>query len=385
MSNRILLGVVTVVALSSGFGLARLLEPARPTPAVAETATEDDDHDDEKKGEGVVALTARQIEASGIRVVTIGRGGGGEVRLTGRVEAAVDARATAAAAVDGRIERVMIAPGSQVKVGQVIAILMSGEGASLRASLEAAQAAAEAARLAFERDSGLVSQGVVARQELEASRARSLAADADVRAAQARLAAAGTPDAQGRVNVTSPVAGVVGNVLVSSGGVVAAGSPMAEIADPTRTELVFFAPPALAAQLVPGARLDVATPSGSLDATVIGIAADARESNGATIIRARATRGTLPPAGSAVAARVVTDRTDDSLVVPSDAVQTVDGQTVVFVAIAEGFRATPVLAGRRAGGFVEILRGLSGSERVAATNAFVLKAELAKGEAEHGH
>ena len=33
----------------------------------------------------------------------------------------------------------------------------------------------------------------------------------------------------------------------------------------------------------------------------------------------------------------------------------------------------------------EILRGLDGDERIAAANAFLLKAELAKGEAEHGH
>ena len=44
-----------------------------------------------------------------------------------------------------------------------------------------------------------------------------------------------------------------------------------------------------------------------------------------------------------------------------------------------------MLAGRRAGDRVEILNGLSGDERVAGSNAFLLKAELAKGEAEHGH
>ena len=47
--------------------------------------------------------------------------------------------------------------------------------------LEAAEA--EAARLVLQRDQSLVNQGVVARQELEASRARSLAADASARAA----------------------------------------------------------------------------------------------------------------------------------------------------------------------------------------------------------
>ena len=50
-----------------------------------------------------------------------------------------------------------------------------------------------------------------------------------------------------------------------------------------------------------------------------------------------------------------------------------------------GFRAVPVLAGRQAGGRTEIMRGLNGTERIAGANAFLLKAELAKGEAEHGH
>ena len=48
-----------------------------------------------------------------------------------------------------------------------------------------------------------------------------------------------------------------------------------------------------------------------------------------------------------------------------------------------GFRATQVLPGRQANGRTEILNGLTGAERVASTNAFLLKAELAKGEAEH--
>lgn len=383
MSNRRVLGMVAIVALGAGYGIARIVEPPHQDPAVTGTATQGD-HDGDAGGD-VVALTARQIDASGIRVVAIGRGGGGEVRITGRVEAAVDARATAAAAVAGSVERVLIAPGTRVEVGQVLAVLVSGEGAFLRAAVDASQATAEAARLTYDRDAGLVFQGVVARQELEASRARSLAADADVRAAQARLAAAGMPDAQGRVNVTSPVAGVVRDVRVTAGGVVSAGAVIAEVADPGNTELVFLVPPALATQLAPGTPLDVTTSSGTLDATVIGTVADVRESNGATMVRARAVGELLPPAGSAVSARVVTGRTDAALVVPTDALQTVNGQTVVFVEVPGGFRATPVLAGPRAGVYVEILRGLSGAERIAATNAFVLKAELAKGEAGHGH
>ena len=54
-------------------------------------------------------------------------------------------------------------------------------------------------------------------------------------------------------------------------------------------------------------------------------------------------------------------------------------------ALASGFKAQPVLAGRRAGDRIEILGGLTGNERIVGANAFLLKAELAKGEAEHGH
>ena len=49
--------------------------------------------------EGRVELTAAQIQAAGITVVSVGGGGGGETRLAGRVEAMVDSRAAVAAAV----------------------------------------------------------------------------------------------------------------------------------------------------------------------------------------------------------------------------------------------------------------------------------------------
>lgn len=398
MTNRILLGVVILAAVSVGFGLAQIIDrpDAAPpaardggvlgTTALAETDEEEsDDRGDEVAGEGVVVLTARQIEASGIGVVAIGRGGGSETRLTGRVEPATDARAAVAATVGGRVERLMVVPGSPVQAGRPLVVLMSGDAASLHAVADAAAAHAEAAQLAFQRDTALVAQGVVARQDLETSRARWLAAEAAARAAQAQVVAAGSPDADGRVVVTSPITGVVGAVQVTLGGFVAAGGLVAEISDPARTELVFVAPPALAARVGPGTPLYVTGPSGSFAAVVVGVAADVRESNHAAIIRARPQTGILPPAGAPVAGIVVTGTEDDGMTVPADAVQTVDGQAVVFVATAEGFRATPVLVGHRAGGHVEILRGLSGTERIASTNAFLLKAELAAGEAEHGH
>ena len=385
----VMFAAALLFAVLAGYGIAKLTggQDAGPSPAGHVDGGGQDEHgDEEAEGEeGLVVLTQPQIEASGIQVVALGRGGGGETRLSGRVESAVGARAAVAASVGGRVERVVVAPGTPVRAGQPLAVIVSGEAATMRAGADAARAEAQAARLVYQRDQSLVTQGVVALQELEASRARSLAADAAARAAAAQVAAAGSPDAGGRVTITTPVAGIVGAVQVTPGGFVAAGDLVANVSDPAQTELVFSAPPALAAQIAPDARIEVTGATESFSAVVIGVAADVREQGGMAIIRARPESGTLPPAGSPVSGVVVAAGQDDTLTVPVDAVQTVEGRSVVFVTDEKGFRVTPVLAGRRAGDRVEILNGLSGDERVAGSNAFLLKAELAKGEAEHGH
>jgi cobalt-zinc-cadmium efflux system membrane fusion protein len=389
-------GVAAVVVLGGGGLIYAVTRPDAP-PAAAANKSGEEDHAEDEKGhtegeegiaeapEGVVLLSASQIQAAGIHVVGLAQGGGGETRLSGRVEPVIDGRAVVAASVGGRVERVLAVPGQRVRVGQPLAVLVSGDAATFRADADAAGAEAEAARQAYQRDRNLLDQGVVARQDVEASRARSLSADAAARAARARSAAAGSPNASGRLQVTSPIAGVVTKVQVGPGGFVAQGGIVAEVSNPERVELVFRAPPTLAGSVQPGSTLRVTGPHGDFDAVVTGVAADADGASSATIIRARATGGQALPAGSAVSGAVVTGKAAGGLTVPSEAVQTVEGSSVVFVEVAGGFKAVPVLTGRQAGGRTEILRGLTGSERIAGANAFLLKAELAKGEAEHGH
>ena len=397
-SNKTLLigGAAAIVILGGGGLWFASQRDAQPTAAEGEAghaegeaghAEGEEGHADEAEApEGRVVLTAAQIQAAGITVVSVGGGGGAETRLSGRVEPMVDSRAAVAAAVGGRVERVLVAPGQSVRAGQPLVSVVSGEAATFRADADAAAAQAEAARQAYQRNRNLSDQGVVARQEVEASRAELLSAEAATRAARARSSAAGSPNASGRLSVSSPISGVVTSVQVGPGGFVAQGGVVAEVTNPARVELVFNAPPALAANVRPGAPLRVTGPNGEFDAVVIGVAADAGAGeSGATVIRARPSGATLPPAGSAVTGAVVTGQASGGMTVPTEAVQTVEGNTVVFVQVDGGFQAVPILAGRQAGGRTEVLRGLTGSERIAAANAFLLKAEMAKGEAEHGH
>ena len=383
-------GVAAVVVLG-GAGLYAMTRSPAEAPAAEGEAGHSEEEGEHAEGEeaggeeGVVVLTSAQITAANIAIVAVTGGGGGETRVSGRVEPMVDAKAAVAASVGGRVERVLVAPGQSVRAGQSLAILVSGDAATLRADADAAAASSDAARRAYERDRNLEEAGVVARQEVETSRAQSLSSEAAARAARARVSAAGSPNASGRLSVTSPISGVVTSVQVGPGGFAAQGGVIAEVTNPARVEIVFNAPPALAAQVRAGSSVRVQGPAGEFDAVVTGVAAGAGAESGGTVIRARPSGGSLPPAGSAVSGTVVTGGDAGGLTVPSDAIQTVEGASVVFVRTAEGFRAVPVLAGRQAGDRTEILSGLTGAERIAGANAFLLKAELAKGEAEHGH
>ncbi len=70
------------------------------------------------------------------------------------------------------------------------------------------------------------------------------------------------------------------------------------------------------------------------------------------------------------------------LVVPQDAVQTLDGSPVVFV--AEGgdrFRAQPVTPGAKIDGLIEVTEGLTADQPIVTAGSFLLKSELLKAAA----
>ncbi len=80
----------------------------------------------------------------------------------------------------------------------------------------------------------------------------------------------------------------------------------------------------------------------------------------------------------------------ETVLVPKDAVQRVYDHTCVFIWNAGAFELREVQTGSTDGKQVEILQGLQAGERVAAVNAFHLKAELIKSAAgdmgaHHGH
>lgn len=74
-----------------------------------------------------------------------------------------------------------------------------------------------------------------------------------------------------------------------------------------------------------------------------------------------------------------------SIAVKSSALQTVENRNVVFVRNRDKFEARDVEIGDRDQEFVEITFGVVEGEMYAAQNSFIIKAEMAKGTAEHEH
>ena len=74
-----------------------------------------------------------------------------------------------------------------------------------------------------------------------------------------------------------------------------------------------------------------------------------------------------------------------NIAIKSTALQTHENRTVVFVRSGENFEVRDVEIGARDPEQVEVLRGITDGDVYAGKNSFVIKAELAKGEAEHEH
>ena len=377
------LGILAAVLLASGAGfvIARVFDP-HATGVAEDPHTPDEHGEEEAHVEGFVALKLEDAAAAGVQLAQVERGGGVDLLLPGRVAVAVNAQSLIGAPLDGTIVQIHVATGVKIAKGAAIASMRSPEGGVMRAEVDSAKATLDAAEALDSRNKSLFNEGALSRQEWEATHAATLSAQARLRAARAQATAVGAPDAGGLTIVRSPIAGVVTHIAATPGAVLDDGMVIATVADASKTELVFDAPPATVGLITPGARVAAQWTGGqTIEAEVTGVAPGT--AGAWATVRARA-GGVAPPIGAVVSGRLV-GGAGTVLTVPSNAVQTIGGVPSVFVASAEGFRAVPVITGRASNDRTEIVSGLQGAEQIAGDGAFLLKAELGKGEAEHDH
>lgn len=370
-------------------GLA-LLAACGTTGADENAAAESGEREagDEGGGEGAVHLNPQQIEAAGIELVHTLPGGDGAIALPATIEGDPQAMQVVSAAIGGRVVALTRNLGEPVARGETLAIVESREAAQLNAEIEAARARLGLAETNLKREQRLFAERVSPEQDLIAARTAAQEARIAVRLAQQQLSAAGGGGgALNRVAIAAPIGGRVVARSVTLGQTVAADAELFRVADLSRVAVTLALSPGDASRVRPGAAIEIVSGDRRATGRVDFVSPMLDEATRlVTVIAAIDNRAGQWRIGEAVTASIrVAGTRGGGVRVPQRAVQTVEGRPSVFVRTDQGFRVAPVTLGQPDGDAIVVTSGLDGGERIAAANSFILKAELGKGEAGHGH
>ncbi|MBI2795293.1 MAG: efflux RND transporter periplasmic adaptor subunit [Gemmatimonadetes bacterium] len=351
-----------------------------------------------------VALSAAQVAKGSVEWAPARAGVlGATATVPGQVVPNEDRTARLGAPARGRVLAVAVRPGDRVVAGQLLVTLASPEAgtaqsdaAKAEAELVSRRAQATFATNARERSERLLALKAIPRQEYERAVADNALATAALSQAEAEARRARSTAEQlgvsespsGQVRLRSPLTGVVLTRTAVPGAVVEAGTPLTVVTDPSSLWLQVQAPEPLTALFRIGALLRFtvpASPSDTFSARIDAVGAALDPGTRTLPVRAFVANrdGRLMPEMLA-SVSVQGARTTATIVLPEDAVQLLDGQSVVFVATPDGhggarFAPRVVGTGPRSNGRIGVTRGLREGELVATRGAFAIKAQLKKG------
>jgi cobalt-zinc-cadmium efflux system membrane fusion protein len=377
-----LAAIAVAVAAALGFGAARLSSPDPAPPVTAPAAASGvKEAQPEASGFAEIKIPAEYLKVAEIGVERIGDGGlASEILTAGTVTAALNSEAVIVARASGNVVRVSRQLGDSVKAGDVLAQVESMEAATMTAERNMTSARAELARKVYAREASLFEQGVTPRQDVEAAQAALAVATAEARRATSVARAANLSKDGASLAVVSPIAGKVTAQSVTLGGFVQPQTELFRVSGAGQPLVEASVAAADIGRIAAGDRATIAPASGTLvEATIRSVTPTV---SGTT----RAAQVLLTPAspvaklvvGEGVRVRLHLKNNSGGMVVPEDAVQTIDGRDVLFVRTKDGFRPTPVLVGARSGGMAQIVDGVRVGEQVATRNAFLVKADMIK-------
>jgi len=356
---------------------------------------------DQAADPGLVRLTNAQIDRAGIRTAPADGG-----RLTrhlhvpGTIVPSANNTARIAVKTQGVVAELRKGLGDRVAKGEVVALLDSREIADAKGEYLAARVSAELQKTLYQRDKELWDKRISSEQQYLRSQASFQDLKVKEDAARRKLTFLGLgpaeiqalpnqPEAQfERQEIRSPIAGKVVERRVDLGAAVGRDNLETELYSVVDLSKVW---------------VDLAVTPGDLplvrEGQAVGLRAEAtgEEAHGRIVFigpvldqNTRAARVVAELAnpdetwrpGSFVAAEIEISDKAVRVLVPADAVQTIEGKPTVFVRVADGFEARAVGLGRSDDRSVEVTEGLRPGEAIAVANTFTLKAELGKAAAE---
>lgn len=373
------------------------------TPAATSTETSDAHTSDEASG--VIHLTPEQTAELGVEVRVLEAGGVNVLERPATLRLDPDRIALVGPRIEAKVERVLRDLGEAVRPGDPLAVMSSVELGEAKAQHLALKARLETARAAYERERRLFDDRISSEAEVLEAEAQYRAAVADVDVIHERLRLYGLtpevieaiePDAAEPLSffrLTSPVAGVVQRRDLSPGQTVGPTDTPIHVARLDRLWVMIDAfeqdvprlktgqPVTLTVRSLPGRTFEAVTDwiSFELDPETRTVRVRAVAGNPGGVLRA----------GMFGTAAIQIENGTGYATIPVDAVQTIDGRSVVFVPGDEPgeFRAVEVTTGAEGAGMVELTAGLAPGDSAVVRGAFELMSAATAGgrSAEHGH
>jgi membrane fusion protein, heavy metal efflux system len=351
-----------------------------------------DDHDDHGKEARLVKIAPEMIRD--LRVTTAkaeSRTAGEQVSALAELRVDQDAYAEVASPSPARVVRVLVREGDEVKLGQPLVELASGDMSKARAEVTAADARLALARKQLERKQSLLAERLVAERDvIEAQGAVAEAEAARTIAGGGLQQFAGSEGGRGLV-LRAPVAGTVIHRDVVVGQLADPAKTLFRVGDLSRLWLVahVFERDAVRVQIgATGTASFAALPGKTLEGKIVWVGREVETASRTVPVRLELANkdGVLRPGMSAMVSLPVGETGAQVVAVPIAAVQRVGDKWSVFTPKGPGvFEAIAVGRGRDLGGEVEILSGLAPGAEVVVDGAFLLKAEFDKARGEGGH
>lgn len=361
---------------------------------------EQSDKDSSEEGhaeEGEIQLTSQQMVEQGLKVAVASTGLVEKLTtLPGKLVVNTDQQAQISPNFSGYVEQVNVALGQSVQKGQTLAVLILPELIDQQANLRMAQANLDLARKDYQREQQLWSQGISAKQDYQRAENAYRQAQITVQSSQARLNALGASgNNNGRFLIKAPISGVISKKDIVVGENVQLADQLFVIENLKDLWLEFNLPNTSNIHLQAGQILNFKT-NGSdqnYQAKVQTLNPEADLQTGRLQVRAKVTTQADVLRPNVLVNVFVTDaQAKTALRVQKKALQQVEGKPVVFVIESEEkglvhLKAQPIEVGvsSQDGQWLEVISGLTEGQKYIADGSFLLKSELEKDEAGHGH
>jgi RND family efflux transporter MFP subunit len=277
-----------------------------------------------------------------------------------------------------RLAEVRVDVGDMVKRGQVLArydtAMLQANVAQMVAALAQAEANAQQASTNESRALQMKDSGGISLQDLLQYRTAAAVTKAQVGVARAQLQARRL-DLQ-NASVVAPDDGTISARTATLGSVTPVGEELFRLIRQDRLQWRAEVTAAEVSAVLPGQPVSLTLPDGSAAHGVVRRIAPALDPQSrVAIVYTDVESGSHPRAGMYAGGRVALG-TSDALVVPASALAMHDGRSNVAVVVdrdgAQRVALLEVQTGRHEGSLVEIVRGLSGADRIVREGAGLL-------------